>query len=105
MQNATFTRNLVIYASVLASATLAVDTYPGDLCCRLYADQNYSGDTEDVCYDYETYGADGQQSVGLSSSMVNRATSWWCGKNVAYDFCDNGDTDCYASGAGNARSP
>jgi len=105
MQNATFTRNLAIYASVLASTTLAaVDTYPGDLCCRLYEHANYSGVTEDVCYDYETYGVDGQQSVGLSY-MANKTTSWWCGKNVAYDFCDNGDTDCYASGAGNARSP
>ena len=58
MQNATFTRNLAMYASVLASAALA-DTYPGDLCCRLYEAKNYAGATEDVCFDYETYGADG----------------------------------------------
>ena len=94
MQNATFTRNLAMYASVLVSATLAVDTYPGDLCCRLYEHPNYAGNTEDICYDYETYGTDGQQSVELSSSMINKTSSWWCGKNVAYDFCNNGTEGC-----------
>ena len=106
MQNATFSRKLTIYASVLISATFAtVDTYPGDLCCRVYADPNYSGDTEDVCYDYHTYGADGEHFVKLGSSLANRVSSWWCGKNIAYDFCNDGESGCYQSGAGNARSP
>ena len=103
MQNATFVRNLAMLASVLVSATLAVDSYPGDLCCRLYESANYSGNSEDACFDYDTYGADGQQTVWLSS--VNTASSWWCGKNVAYDFCLEDDSECYDSGAGNAMSP
>ena len=103
MQIATFARNLAMCASVLVSATLAVGSYPGDLCCRLYEHPNYAGTSEDACFDYNTYGADGQQTVWLSS--VNTASSWWCGKNVAYDFCLSSDSSCYDSGAGNARSP
>ena len=104
MQNATFTRNLAIYASALVSASLAVDSYPGDLCCRMYEHPNYSGHTHDACFDYDTYGKDGEQYVSLSN-FQNVASSWWCGKNVAYDFCHNGESDCHQSGAGNARSP
>lgn len=35
--------------------------------------------------------------------------SWWCGKNVSYDFCKNTSGSCKRpdgfSGAGHARSP
>ena len=35
--------------------------------------------------------------------------SWWCGKNLKYEFCDNVDGDCSwnrgISGAGNIKSP
>ena len=74
------------------------------MCCRIYKDKNYSGDHADACYDYDTYGRYGLQAVNLGD-FSNKASSWWCGKSVAYDFCLNGEEDCKLSGAGNGRSP
>lgn len=43
-----------------------------------------------------------------SAGFNDRMNSWWCGKNVSYDFCDNSSGGCKRgdgySGAGNARS-
>ena len=112
MQNTSITlNNLVKLAALMVPAALAQDTYetvgdtyPGDLCCRLYQDDNYGGAHADACYDYDTYGRYGLQAVDLGD-FGDKASSWWCGKSVAYDFCLNGDTSCEMSGAGNARSP
>ena len=105
MQNTTFTmKNLIKLAALMVPAALAYDTYPGDLCCRIYKDKNYGGDHVDACYDYDTYGRYGLQAVNLGD-FSNKASSWWCGKSVAYDFCLNGEDDCKLSGAGNGRSP
>lgn len=44
-----------------------------------------------------------------SSDMQDAMSSWWCGKSVSYDFCNNTASSCTQgngmTGAGHARSP
>lgn len=44
-----------------------------------------------------------------SDNWENRLSSYWCGKNVSYDFCDKYYGDCDGdkalSGAGNVMNP
>merc|ERR1711953_742906 len=47
--------------------------------------------------------------VNSSKRWENRLSSYWCGKNVSYDFCDDYWGDCAGdkgvSGAGNVMNP
>ena len=81
--------------------------YPGDSCCTLCDDDYYSGLCGTWCIGYY----DQEYWFYMSTSNFNdRMNSWICGKNVAYDLCNNpyGYDDCnYGEGlwgAGSARS-
>ena len=68
--------------------------YPGDYCCRVFKDQNYEGDSANLCltepdlrpelwFDMSIYG------------LENSVSSYACGSKVAYDFCkDEAGKDC-----------
>ena len=75
--------------------------YPGDLCCRLWRDKSFGGNYLTFClpdantsqgWDMRDYGFDDQ------------AGSRYCGKNVAYEFCDDPvDSTCaYSKGLSGA---
>ena len=84
-------------------------TYPGDNCCTFYESRNYEGISFQMCLLTDSGLASGQGNVPTSTEIwVN---SWWCGKNLTYDVCNEGaiDSDCSngagESGAGNAKVP
>ena len=66
--------------------------YPGDRCCALYADSYYSGSSLTACL--ESYASEGYVDV-KDNGFNDEMTSWWCGKDIAYNFCnDNPGDDC-----------
>lgn len=77
-------------------------SYPGDRCCRLYKGYNYNGASYNFClHDGTTYTNYGLSSYGFN----NNVSSYYCGKNVEYDFCNTTDGGCAShtdsnSGAG-----
>ena len=81
--------------------------YPGDNCCILFDEPNWEeGSSLTLCRDPNLK----TQLFDLHDyDFDNKASSGYCGKNVAYDFCDNGpDKTCDRiegnRGAGNDRS-
>ena len=109
---------LASFAIALVNSAAAGDmSYPGDLCCTLYRDNDFEGSQLKLCLDTDTYGFNGQQQWILRDFNVNssddtwenRLSSYWCGKNVEYDFCHNYYGTCDGkkgmSGAGNVKNP
>ena len=106
----------ILASFVLVNSAAAGNVYPGDKCCTLYRDSNFEGDQLNLCFDEDTYGRHGQQQWILrdfnlpnsSDQWENRVSSYWCGKNVAYDFCDKYYGDCAGetgmSGAGHVMN-
>ena len=84
-------------------------TYPGHTCCMMYAshDFNTDGGWLSVCGNGSTFDYD--IATSQYSWFNDEMSSWYCGKNIAFDFCKNnpGD-DCSGdngnTGAGNSRS-
>lgn len=81
-------------------------SYPGDLCCNLYDDGNYGGTVKKFCLGSKTSG-DTTWSMD-DYNFHDKMSSWWCGKNVSYDFCrlrtgGSCSNDDGTSGAGNVR--
>ena len=79
---------------------------PEDDCCNLWDDENYGGDMRSFCLD----GATSRDVNMHDEDWNNRMTSWACGKNVSYQFCegeeDQGcDGEDGESGGGMARNP
>ena len=75
--------------------------YPGDLCCRFYRDANYGSSYQDFCLpDSDTNGVWDMRDYDFG----DQAGSFYCGKNVAYDFCDDpADKTCkYGNGGSGA---
>ena len=99
---------LVTDATFDTSASEPNLSYPGDTCCQLWKDGNYTGDSKKFCYT-RTDGLD--QFFDMHDYDFNDTVdSWYCGKNIAYDFCDdNVSEDCShgngESGAGTSRNP
>ena len=59
--------------------------YPGDYCCRLYKDTNFTGDTELLCHS----GEDSTYNKGMAASSIsfnNRTSSFMCGKHTWFNF-------------------
>lgn len=81
--------------------------YPGDRCCQVYEDSGFGGGWLLSCLsDGFTEGYVDVVDYGFNDKM----SSWWCGKDIAYDFCnDNPGDDCRnghgSSGAGSQRAP
>ena len=75
--------------------------YPGDTCCTFYADGFWGGDSKTLCATKEqTFKLDG---------FNDKTSSFYCGKSVAYDLCNDGvDKDCRGgngmTGAGTVMS-
>lgn len=89
----------ILALSALSTAQVA---YPGDGCCTFWYDPNYSGDTKSYCLD----------GTGATLEFTEDhwpMGSWWCGKGVSFDLCDDLDGYCGGkwgrSGTGTARSP
>ena len=84
-------------------------TYPGDNCCTFYRDYNYNGISFQMCLPADSGLTSGQGNVPTSPKIL--VSSWWCGKNLTYDICNEGaiGSDCSngagESGAGNAKNP
>ena len=66
-----------------------------------------------LCYDLDTYGKNGQQTFLFPGATYkphwgDNIESWWCGKNLKYQFCTNANGDCGGilgqSGAGNTKT-
>ena len=71
--------------------------YPGDFCCTLFEDPYLRGAQLTLCHD----GDGTTKSFDLAGEFMDkRMSSYYCGKNVAYDFCGAEGTDCYITGAG-----
>ena len=84
--------------------------YPGDNCCHLFANHLWEDGVQvKICRDTHNT-TDAKQLFDMHDYGINDAvSSWYCGKNVAYDFCRNGpNTNCDAGegnrGAGNIKS-
>ena len=81
-------------------------SYPGDTCCRLYAGQDFKNKNSNFCLaDDEDEHQWNLKDYGFNNLM----SSWSCGKNVSYDFCNTTDWYCSSntdsnSGAGNIAS-
>merc|ERR1712038_65463 len=82
--------------------------YPGNRCCSIWSDDNYSGDS----WGHFCISPDGKEEIidMHDYDFNDTAESWYCGKNVAYDFCNEQiyDSCSYGdgqSGAGTARNP
>ena len=88
--------NEVKEKSMMEDAAANLD-YPGDLCCRLYEGGNWRGSTRTFCLDNpnESQGWD-MRDYGFN----DKAGSWYCGKSVAYDFCDDPATSSCLYGNG-----
>ena len=83
-------------AVLLISAKASAALYAGDLCCSFYKGPNYSGDSMALCYDIDSHGEDGQMTFKMSdyANWDDNIESWWCGKNLKYDFCDLEEGEC-----------
>ena len=82
-------------------------SYPGDHCCNLYDGGNYGGTVAKFCINKSKTSGDTTWSMD-DVNFRDKMSSWWCGKNVSYDFCrlKSGGScsgDDGTSGAGNAR--
>ena len=82
--------------------------YPGDSCCELYKDYNYEGESLKLCYTIKD-GSPQEFDLRTYDDFDQSVDSWYCGKNIAYDFCDLGvGEDCTGgrgeSGAGTVRN-
>ena len=82
--------------------------YPGDFCCTIYNHDAFTGTGKNFCMSDPT--VDEWESFYMADyDWVNVSNSWWCGKQVQYNFCFN-ETDevCYDNqgnmGAGNGRN-
>ena len=112
------------FEKILASFTLALVNsaaadnlpYPGDLCCTIWQHGDYAGESLNLCFNEARYGHEGEQQfilrdyeINSSKRWENKLSSYWCGKNVSYDFCDDYWGDCAGdkgvSGAGNVMNP
>ena len=83
--------------ALIAVSVQALGEYPGDLCCRLYAAANYGDPHINLCY---KPGGSHIENTDLSPlGFSNQISSYWCGKNVSYDFCRNPTGPCYGSSA------
>ena len=71
-------------------------TYPGDFCCTLFSEQYLRGEQLTLCHDGD--GTTAEISLA-GEDLDKRMSSYYCGKNVAYDFCADGN-ECYITGAG-----
>ena len=84
--------------------------YPGDECCTLYDWRDWTGPRATLCIEnqhrteYDLNQIEPEQPEYEGWNMNDRVSSWYCGKNVKYSFCDNGSSDCQtkhgAHGAG-----
>ena len=101
MQN-NYQKTLTNFAMTLLVAAQANATinYPGDLCCTLYDNYNYEGAAFSVCYDAYRQGS---QDYWLDPTY--HVKSWWCGKNISYDFCEDNSGSRCQSGAGAIQAP
>ena len=84
---------ITFIASAIAVASAA--EYPGDDCCTLYAEDDFGGAFETFYFD-EAWGTiDGNQNFLMSQyDFEDEMRSWWCGKNLSYDFCKNIGGNC-----------
>lgn len=83
-------KSIAVFA-VTAHAQLE---YPGDYCCNLYPATRYGMDPKSVCYDPKK---GGKQLTDLTNTSYHDViSSWWCGKNVSYDFCYASTGSCDA---------
>ena len=91
--------------------------YPGDNCCTIYSDYRYGrpGDRvpgDDLDSHRKTYCVQNEERTVYtlsSDGWKNRMGSYYCGKNVWFDFCNGGESDCYGayrtnSGAGHQKN-
>ena len=61
-------------------------SYPGDKCCRIFDDYNYGGSYKTFCLGSATsIEFDHLSDYGWNDRM----SSWWCGKSVHYQFCND----------------
>ena len=69
--------------STTDSSPVGAVVYPGDNCCTFYDTHNWEGDSFPACL------PDGQSSTTgeVPSSFASKVSSWWCGKDIKYDFC------------------
>lgn len=59
--------------------------YPGDDCCTLYEHPNFEGARKRFCHDGK------EKTFNMSSYGFNdKLSSWYCGKNTWYNFCNHG---------------
>lgn len=82
--------------------------YPGDSCCTFWDDQGFSGDSLTLCMT-DSSSTDWEIFDLHDYDFNDKQASWWCGKSVAYDMCNNfEDDDCNNDhgnmGAGNIRT-
>ena len=61
---AKFTAALLIFAKAQASGEVL---YPGDMCCNFYKDNNYEGESLQLCYDLDYYGKNGQETFIINN--------------------------------------
>lgn len=96
--------------SLLSNANMGGFTpfvqYPGDNCCMLFADNDYGRNNEresnqDIDLYRKTICHTGERTtINLhESNWGNKVDSYICGKNVWYDFCNDG-SDCFNSNHG-----
>ena len=76
--------------------------YPGDDCCTLYERHNFEGARKRFCHDGSEMNFDMH-----AHDFNDKLSSWYCGKNTWYNFCNDGP-DCAhdngSSGAGHAMN-
>ena len=78
--------------------------YPGDNCCVFFELKNYGVAHETVC-NYSSY----WPLQHHFDAFNDKTSSFWCGKKLAYEFCENMFADSCTqgkgiSGAGTVRS-
>ena len=71
----------------------------------MYSDPSFTGPEKTFCLVYHDSGVWDMRNYDMDNAM----SSWYCGKGVSYEFCDDAvDDDCTEdhgnSGAGNART-
>ena len=92
--------------SVSTGSQVANILYPGDRCCQIFKKRDFAGDWLLACLNEgELEGEVNVRDHGFNNNM----SSWWCGKDIAYDFCDGRPgTNCQAahgtSGAGSIKN-
>jgi len=75
----------------LTDAEMPNTSYPGDECCVFWPDGSYRGTpTPSLCL------KDGKTTTYLMSDygMHDKMSSWWCGKSISYDHCNNTSGSC-----------